>query len=399
MTSKALPSTRTRQQALTGLRSILIGIFVIIGITLSFPALANGSGESADVSFSMKPKAGSFFKQAYRPAKWKTGVTISTSDPEILPMKKADLSFPGRGQMIFKPKQRMPVCPDSQVGPPPTNVSVPVSTIVARCPKSVIGNGTATFVLNRNNLNPAATLDGYMVVFNGGRQGGDPRIKVYAYSYDTMVGIYTEAKLTRNGKLVFQIPQLTSDSSVSSLNLEIPGRNRQFFLTNQQINVRLPGGRDRKYVKARCSGNGWNHSGTFDLGLRDTDGTPASPTTVVSDSGTAACTGKTGRAKLKFAKAKGPRKLARRGTEVYRVKVRNSGTAKAKRVRIRTGGKWVRSGKRRVAGIPAGKTRTYRVRVGLKGRKARRGKKTVVKFRVTARQSKARTAKVRVRVR
>ena len=381
------------------LRSILLGLLALAGVSLSVPAMASASGESAEVSFEMKPKAGSFFKQAYRPARWKTGVTISTADPEILPMKKADLSFPGRGQMTFNPRRKMPVCPDSQVGPPPTNVSVPVATIVARCPKSVIGNGTATFVLNRNNLNPAAKLNGYMVVFNGGRQGGDPRIKVYAYSYDTMVGIYTEATLTRSGKLVFQIPQLTSDSSVSSLNLEIPGRNREFFLVNQQINVKLPAGRDRDYVKARCFGNGWNHSGTFDLGLRDTDGSPAGPTTVVSDSGTAACSGKVGRAKLKFVRAKGPRKLARRGTKVYRVKVRNSGTAKAKRVRIRTFGKWVRSGNRRVANIPAGRTKTYRVRVGLKGRKARRGKKTVVKFRVKARQSNARTAKVRVKVR
>ncbi len=61
-----------------------------------------------------------------------------------------------------------------------------------------------------------------MVAFNGGTQGGRPLVKVYAYSYDTNVAIYTEATLDADGSLIFEVPQLTADSSVTALNLAIP---------------------------------------------------------------------------------------------------------------------------------------------------------------------------------
>ncbi len=254
----------------------------------------------------MTPRSGSFLNNGFSSADWSARVQISTPDAEILPMKVADLSLPPQSQMRFNPPNNMPVCPDNQVGPPPTNVSVPVETIVARCPDSVIGNGTATFVLNRNNLNPAAALDGYIVVFNGGEVNGQAKLKVYAFSYDTGVGIYTSAVLSPEGKLVFDIPQLTADSSVSNLNLKIPGKDESFFLDNQQITVNLPGGEAKNYVQAKCSNNSFAYSGSFELGTRDTDGTPTSPTETVQDSGSAACTGVAGKPKIGSVQVKGP---------------------------------------------------------------------------------------------
>jgi hypothetical protein len=363
------------------------------------PASAPASGESAQMNFTMTPRSGAFYKEAYRPANWNTKVTISTLDPEILPMKRADLSLPPRGQMTFNPKASMPVCPDSQVGPPPTNVSVPASEIVRRCGKSIIGNGTATFVLARNNLNPAARLDGYILVLNGGRVSGEPRIKVYAYSYDTGVGVYTEARLTTGGKLVFQIPQLTADSSVTELDLRIPSTNRQFQLPAQGTTITLPAGRDKSYVRARCPGGRWAFSGVFDLGTRDSSGNPTGPTSTVAASGVKSCVGLSGAPRITAVRAWGPRKFPRRGSRVYRVRVRNGGTAKALGTRIRVSGRWVQPRTQFVGRIPAGQARTYRVRVRLIPRQAKRGRRTAIRFRASAAGAGGRTNIFQVRVR
>jgi hypothetical protein len=377
----------------------LLAIVVVLGVALAMPAASKAAGESAEASFSMIPRAGTFFQDAWRPANWQVQTRISTADPEILPMKRADLNFPGQGQMRFNPPRNMPVCPDNQVGPPPTDVSQPVDVIVNRCANSVLGNGTAKFVLNRNNLNPAAQLDGQIVVFNGGRQGGLPRLKVYAYSYDTQVGIYTEARLTNQGRLIFDIPQLTADSAVSELNMRIPGVRQTVFLPNQQINVVLPPGRAPGYVQARCRGGRWGFGASFDLGRRDTDGTPIGPTEVVTDSSVTPCTGAPGRPRLAVQNVAGPRWLAPRQRGVYRVRVRNNGTAIARNVRIRVFGRWVRPRLQRVPLLRPNQTRVYRVRVGLRPNQVRRRGRTVIRFRTVANRAVPRVRGFPVRIR
>jgi hypothetical protein len=378
-----------------------IAIVAAFGLASLAPAAASASNESASMSFDMAPRSGVFYKQAYRPANWSISTTISTSDPEILPMTRAALTLPRRGQMTFNPSPRMPVCPDSQVGPPPTNVSVSVDEIVRRCGSSIIGNGTATFVLGRNNLNPAAFLDGYIVVLNGGRVGGDPKLKVYAYSYDTGVGIYTDGLMTAQGRLVFDIPILTADSAVSELNLNIPGRPERISIPRLATEFTLPGGRDGAYVRTRCAGSGWGYQGVFTLNRRDNAGQPIGEPSFVSDAGLAACRGAVGSPSLRSVAVRGPRWLPVRGTRVYRVYVRNGGTSMAKGVRIRVGGRWVRSASRRVANIPAGRTRAYNIRVGLNTRQARRHRRqaTVIRFVANAPRSRARGANYRIRVR
>ncbi len=84
--------------------------------------------------------------------------------------------------------------PDSSVGPPPTDLSQPVPYIVDRCPTR--SSATVRRSSRFAQINNAGTLlDGVIVVFNGGPRDGRPLIKVYAYSYDTNVAIYTEAAL------------------------------------------------------------------------------------------------------------------------------------------------------------------------------------------------------------
>jgi hypothetical protein len=342
------------------------------------PGMANAANETADASFTLTPRSGSLLTDGYVPANWSVATTVKTTAAEILPMKIADLQFPA-GEMTFNPKSSMPVCPNSQIGPPPTNVSVPVPTAVSRCADSVIGNGTAKFVLGRNNLNPNAVLDGVMVVFNGGIQNGLPLIKVYAYSYDTTVGIYTEATLQPNGKLIFNIPQLTSDSSVSSLNLAIP--STETTLTGQgpgNETVVLPAGKDPDYVGAKCSTGAWPFSATFTLGRRDTNNNPIGQENIISDSGENTCTGVKGAAKIGSVRVTGPGKVNRGRPTVYKVAIKNTGTLNATGVRLRVGGRGIAANSN-VGTIAAGKTRTVSVRAPFRSKG-----KIRVTFRVTS---------------
>jgi hypothetical protein len=320
------------------------------------PATANAANETAEASFDLTPRSGSFTQNALSPANWSVETEINTTDPKILPMKVADLQFPA-GQMTFNPGST-PVCPDSQVGPPPTNMSVPVQTVVDRCPDSVLGNGTAIFMLGKFNNNNAKR-DGVMVIFNGGLKEGRPLIKVYAYSYDTQVGIYTEAALQTDGSLRFEIPELTADSAVKSLNLAIP--STQKTLENWgpgQETVILPAGVNKNYVQAKCSSGSWPFSAEFTLGERSPI---VGPESTVTDSGTTACTAGTAKARIGSVSVSGPTKVRRNKSTGYKVVIRNSGTATASGVRLRVSGRGI-AVNARVGTIAAGKSRTVTLR-------------------------------------
>ncbi|MDQ2699942.1 MAG: hypothetical protein M3Y23_01300, partial [Actinomycetota bacterium] len=245
---------------------------------------------------------------------------------------------------------------------------------------------------------PVASRDGVLIAFNGGRVNGQPRVKIYAYSYDTNVGTYTEAVLSKSGQLTFPIERLTSDSAVTSLNLQLPGAPIQKFIAVLGQNVTIPAGQNQNYVKARCTGSGFSMNANFQLGSRDSANMDITPTTEYNVATTHPCNGAAGKPKLRSQKVKGPKALKRGQTKVYRVTVRNNGTRVAQGVRIRVLGKWVKVRNQRAGKIAPGASKTYRVRAGL-NRKAKRGKKTVIKFRTNAKQTKAVLGKTRVRVR
>jgi hypothetical protein len=371
----------------------------VAAMCLSFafvlPGVAQGSGESLSASFNLTPQTGSFYKQGQIPANWSVESQVSTADPQILPAKTIDLKFPPQSEMSFNPNPKMPVCPDSQVGPN-ANVSQPVPDLVALCPNSLIGNGTAKFVLGQNNQNPANVLDGQLLAFHGGLRNGRPLVKVAAYSYDTQVGIYTEAVMAADGRLTFaNIPVLTADSSVSSLNLAIPSENVRLNLPLQGITVTLPKGKDPNYVRARCSTGSWAYDATFTLGTRDTNGDPTSPDSFISDSGTTSCNGLPGSPKGKLARptVKGP-KSARRGRAVnYTVRVRNTGVATATGVRVQVQGKGVKANVP-VGSIAPGQARNVRVRAAFRQRGRVRATVRVVSKNAGSAQT---TVNVRVR--
>jgi hypothetical protein len=348
--------------------SSAIAAFMLL-FAFAVPTMASAEGETADADVSITPRSGpTFFSNAFSPANWKIETAIVPSGPfpevpKITPMKVANLGFPPSSAMTFNPKASMPVCPDDQLGPPPTSNSIPVPNMIARCPKALLGNGTAVFGLAQST-SPTATRDGEILIFNGGLNGGLPKLKIYAYSYDTTVGIYTEATLQPSGQLLFNIPQLTSDSSVRSLNLSIPGKQVVLDKPLFNLKVTLPPGQDPTYVQAKCAGNGgFPWTADFTLGSRDNGGNPIGPPEfVISDSGTAPCTGVVGAAKIGSVLISGPAKVKRNKPVTYKVKVKNTGTTTASGVRLRVTGKGV-AFNAPIGSINAGATRTTNVRL------------------------------------
>jgi hypothetical protein len=376
---------------------------LILLVALAIPSMASAAGETAEADVSITPKSGStFFNNAFKAADWKVETSIIPAGPypevpTIQPMKVADLGFPPSSAMTFNPKASMPVCPDDQLGPPPTSNSIPVPQMLQRCPNALIGNGTAVFGLAQST-SPTATRAGEILIFNGGLVGGLPKIKVYAYSYDTSVGIYTSAILQPDGQLLFNIPQLTSDSSVRSLNLSIPGSKIVLEKPNFGLTVTLPAGQDPNYVQAKCVGNaGFPWTADFTMGSRDNGGNPTGdPEFVISDSGTAPCTGvrsQPKRPRLTRMKVFGRNVARRNRPTVLRVRVGNTGTAAARGARLVVFGRGVRA-RVNVGNIRARSWKTVRVRLRFRSRGW-----SLATFKLTTRNAGRRVARKSVRVR
>lgn len=377
------------------------GVFVsMLLFALTLPALSAAGEESADVKISITPRSGTtFFNNAFSAATGKVETTISLPGlapdyPKITPMKVADLGFAPSSAMTFNPKPSMPVCPDDKLGPPPTSNSIPVPKMMERCPTSLIGNGKATFALAKAN-NPAASRPGEMLIFNGGRVGGLPKIKIYAYSYDIQVGVYTSAILQPSGQLRIEMPYLPFDSAVTAISLSIPGRKTVLPKPQLGLTVTLPAGQDPNYLRAKCVGDGglpWTADHT--LGERDEAGNPfGDPEFLVSDSGVTPCTGVSAVPRLAGLRVAAPGNVVRNRSTVIRVKVRNTGGRTVTGGRLLLTGRGVRAGLS-VGSIAGGQTRTFAVR-------ARFRVKGLVKARVRLKTDnaglKAATTKVRVR--
>jgi hypothetical protein len=346
---------------------------VLFVLGLSVPVMGQAGEETADADISLTPKFGkTFFSNVFSAAEGtvKTAIRLpgpAPAYPKITPLKVSDLRFPPSSVLTFRPKPSMPVCPDSQLGPPPTSNSVPVPLMIARCPKALIGNGTARFALAKNN-SESAGRDGEVLIFNGGLVDGLPKIKVYAYSYDLMTGIYTSSILQPDGQLRFEIPYLPVDSAVTSIELSIPGRKIIRQKPAQALTVTLPAGQDPTYLQVKCVDDGglpWTTDLT--LGERDDAGPIGPAEFTVSDSGVTPCTGALAVPRLSRLGLAGPRTAKRGRPVVFRAKVKNTGTKAV------TGGRLVISGRgfraqATLGNIGAGQVKSVAVRTSFKSR-------------------------------
>lgn len=329
------------------------------------------SGTVPASTLSLSPKSGSFFNNAFKTADLTVTTGASAPNPpitELLPTRSTTLNLPPASQMTFNPGS-MPVCPDNQIGPA-TNNSVEIPVIVARCPNAVIGNGTATFLLNRVN-NPNATppsLDGQIIVFNGGLNGGQPRLKFWAYSYDTGVAIYTEGTISTQGVLEIPIPQLTQDSAVNSLNFNLPGETITQYLPAQDITITIPGGQKADYVQSKCDTGTFPFSADFLLGRRLTDGTPIGNGEIYTDVGSdISCTGVPAVARLGKVTVTGPGTAKVGKVATYSVKITNTGGAAASGVRLAVSGRGVKINTS-VGSIAGGGSKTVKIKAKFKSK-------------------------------
>ena len=359
------------------LQTFALGAGLLFALALAVPTGANAANESLSSTFSLEPQSGSFLNNGFKSANWEVANTVSVpaGETEILPSKVIDIGNP-QGEMTFNPGN-MPVCGD-EIGP--DNVSAPVDVVVAKCPNSVLGNGTAQFAFARV---PTVLLNGVVVAFNGGQKNGNALVKVYAYSYDTNVGVYTEAPLTDAGRLKFDIPQLTGDSSVTTLDLAIPGTRQVLSGVDPGGNdVILPKGQKADYVQAKCSSGEFPWDTKFTLGTRSTDNTPTSPDTFVSDSGSEACTGVTGKGRVANIKVKLKNKLVKAGKKTkVGVTVRNGGSATLKKVvvKMRSSNRFVKVPKKVVfKNVKPGGKRSKSKKVVVKAKRKAKGKKVKI---------------------
>jgi len=336
---------------------------IAASMSLALAGSASATNESATIGMKMDPLAGGLTRDSYKPVNWQIETVISTPDATIEPLKESNLSLPD-GSLTFNPDPKMPVCGDDKINA--SSVSVPVETAIAACPNSIIGNGRATFALGQQT---AISRDGVILVFNGGLQKsgplkGQPRIMVYAYSYDTGVGVYSEAALSRKGDLDFKVPQLTADSSVTSLSLNIPGKEESLYVASLDKTVKLPTGQDNTYAQARCATGKWNYGAQFLLGDRNTAGEPTSPTTELNETGVQTCSGSGGRSGVKFAglKIKGPGSVKAGQSGTFKVTVKNTGKKTAKGGKVTVSGKGVK-GTAKFGKLRKGKSTTIKVKV------------------------------------
>ncbi|MBK5232464.1 MAG: hypothetical protein JJE13_05740 [Thermoleophilia bacterium] len=367
---------------------------VITGLALTALALtmagesAMAADETATSSLSMTSIAGGLFRELPKPVNWKVGVEIKAPYPGssvVTPLKEIHASLPQ--EMTFNPDPDMPVCPDDKVGPKPTNLSVPPETAIARCPDSVIGNGTAEHYLARINDSDGPTLrDAVVVIFNGGRTAeGLPKIKIYGYSQGAGTGIYMVGVLD-DGQLDVSIPVLPFDSATGKFNLSIPG-------TDESHAERR--GQDPDYVRATCNDGDWEGQVDFLLGTRNDSGAATSPeSTVAAPPLSVPCSGVSGSPRLGKLKVKGPATAVQGKKTTFRVTIPNSGSATAKSVKVIASGKGAK-GKSPAVSIAPGKSKTVKVKVKVSF--TRKGQ-TRVKFKASGRGVSVKTASKSVKV-
>jgi hypothetical protein len=349
------------------IRTVRVFLAVVAGsLCVAGSAGAAGNGETATASLELDPSSGTLYTNAFKSAKFSLKTQVTSPDPDkISPTKRTKLTLPKSDRMTFNPPRSMPVCPDSRIGPD-TNNSIEIPEAVAKCPKSILGNGLAGLKIAKNNRNP--TEQGVVIAFNGGLTSQGPRIKFWAYSYFTEVGVYTEAVLRRDGVMDIPFPVLSNDSALTSLNWDMPGKPEQILTPDDRVQT-LPAGQAPAYVQARCVGQTFPFRATLTLGERLDDGTPVPGTeTIIPDIGeNSPCTGKRAIGKLGSVKVKGPAKVKRNKTATYSVRIPNTSAEPAVGVRLSVKGRGVKFNTP-VGTIPGRSSRTVKIKARFKSK-------------------------------
>jgi hypothetical protein len=363
-----------------------IALVIAMVVPFALVANANAANESVTATTHITGIGGKLYKEAQVSSNLNIHAEVTTpnSSPKVLPMKNVKITFPAG--MTFKPNDsKTPVCGDSKLSTS-SNLADPAGVANA-CKSSVIGTGTAAIYIAKVNQPTALVTDPILIAFNAGKNSsGQPKMKIYGYSDTTHVGILMVGTL-KGRVLDIAVPVLSSDSAVKYFDLDFPGET----LSRPELGVNVRG-LDKNYVQAKCSSTPLKTNATFELGERSYPGGQETgpTTTVVSPETTQPCTGLAGKAKLGGVKIKGPNAVKNGRKGVFKVTVKNNGTATAKKVIVTSN----RGGKAKAGNIAPGKAKTVKVKVKIRGKK---GKKIAVKFTAKSGKVKAGATK-RVRV-
>ncbi|MCB0869710.1 MAG: hypothetical protein KDB52_02655 [Solirubrobacterales bacterium] len=351
------------------MKKALISLALTLATLVAVPA-ADAANESIGLSLAAEPGAGSLYREVHRPVNASLTVTVSNppSETKITPLKVANVTFPG-DMDFFPDEKKTPACPDSKLNEQ-SNLAAGILGVVALCPRSVVGVGTAVVQINQNKgPSPIPTVtDPKLVVFNAGRNGqGRPRVLIYGYSKLVGVGLLMRGTLATNGELRIEIGVLPYDSSISQFTMGIPGEPIEVDEgTGETATIK---GLDPGYLRAKCSTGTWRATGSFVLGTREhPSGKPISEDFFLSSNPfELPCEGQAGKPKLKIKRISGPKKVKPGKRLAYRLAITNAGTATARSIRLAAKG--AASGRAQTGSLAPGKSRQVVIRAKASGRK------------------------------
>jgi hypothetical protein len=376
------------------LKPLSIAMAIIVALAIAVPGTASAAGETITLQNSVVPHGGKLYREKRVPASMSLSVQVHTpaSSTKVNPLKRAMMKFPT--DLTFNPNnRRTPICADSKLSNQ-SNLAAGIEATVALCPRSVIGTGTAEIYIAKVHSPTALIADPQLIIFNAGRDShGNAKMKIYAYSKTTNYGILMYGSLTPKGIQNVFIPVLSNDSATAQFTLSIPGPGIQ--VDDGNGGTKTIKGLDPSYARTKCSTGKWTTGGTFTLGERTfPGGAEIGPETVVDATPfTMRCTGLRGHPRLSKARARGPRRSRRGARKIFKIGVTNTGTAIARRVKVRVSGGG--RGRSKMPKISPGQTRWTKIRVRVTGRKGSRAKFV---FRLKPRNGPAARAVARIRI-
>jgi len=346
-----------------------ISVAAGVAVALTMTAGAANAATTATSTVTIDGQ-GSLYKQVKKPVNltFTAKITPGAGATSLKPLMESKYHLPT--DLAFVPSASMPPCTAVNE----QNTSFPDTTARDLCKDSIIGDGTAKILLA--GALAAPINDPVLTIFaNGKASDGSGKLAIHAYSASTNQGIYMTGAISKDGILDVAIPRLTADSATTDFTLNIPG----------QI------GKDPTYAQASCSTGKYTSNADFTLGNRDAAGTVSNSETITTDPVTTDCNGLAGKAQFASLKIKAPKKVKNGKKGVFKVTVKNKGTATSKKGTVKASG--AGKGKASLPAIKPGASKTIKVKAKVKGKK---GKKVTVKFKASGGASASGKAKVKV---
>jgi len=352
---------------------------VAASLVLGASTVSAATAETVSSKTEIKPRGG-LSKSERRPVDVHLEARV-TADPgatKIRELVNAKLNLPK--DLTFSTKGTE-VCRKDIGQGNPENANRPTEAVVAECPNSVVGGGTA--VIHVAGLVASAVKDPVLTVFNGGEdKSGNPILLIHGYSASVLPGGHGVPMkgVLRNGVLDVSVPTLAANSAVSEFTFDLPGKV----------------GKDPKYSLAKCSSGQWVSNAVLTLGTYNSNTGTYIKEDLATAKTTQECKGSGssggGKAAIAVPKVKGPGmvRAGKRGT--YKVTIKNIGGRPVKGLKVSATGRGVK-GARAVGTVKAGRSATTKVKV----RFAKRG--TIkVKFKAAGKAVKAKTKIFKVKV-